>query len=222
MTFEARNLNLADPERGYLSFVLSAEARLGCVSSSLNAELGIEEHQTATPHFQEWLSRLERCTPNAMHCTLVAPTEIPCLFHPCVAEDNNSPAAIAGSGCRCRRAFYDPDFGLSVVGDHLKHARQRHGPVELQDVRPARTAPRRRLQQLHHRPRTVLGPDGQRAPVVPPQKRGVDCGTGHNGGGPRTLASCLTQIARNDGGPTPAGNRHEEADPAIFAWRKAS
>ncbi|MDX5562725.1 hypothetical protein PYK79_03590 [Streptomyces sp. ID05-04B] len=61
-----------------------------------------------TPHFQEWLSRLERCEPNAMHCTLVAPTKIPSLFHPCVTEDKNSPTAISGSGCTCRRAFYDP------------------------------------------------------------------------------------------------------------------
>ncbi|MFB6876312.1 hypothetical protein [Streptomyces sp. NPDC056323] len=75
-----------------------------------------------TPHFQEWLSRLVRCEPNAMHCTLVEPTKIPALFHPCVTEDKNSPSAVRGSGCVCRRTFYDPEFGLPVVGEHFKHA----------------------------------------------------------------------------------------------------
>ena len=33
-----------------------------------------------------------------------------------------SPSAVRGSGCLCRRAFYDPEFGLPVVGEHFKHA----------------------------------------------------------------------------------------------------
>jgi hypothetical protein len=74
-----------------------------------------------TPHFQAWRSRLKRCEPNALHCTLVEPTKIPSLFHSCVTEDKNSTAAIFGADCTCRRAFYDPEFGLPVVGEHHKH-----------------------------------------------------------------------------------------------------
>jgi hypothetical protein len=121
LPFEPVDLNLTDPEKGYLNFVLYTDARLGIASSSLNAELHIEASQTQTPHFQEWLSRLMRCEPNAMHCTLVEPTKIPALFHPCVTEDKNSPSAISGSGCVCRRTFYDPEFGLPFVGEHFKH-----------------------------------------------------------------------------------------------------
>ncbi|MFE9942138.1 hypothetical protein [Streptomyces hirsutus] len=51
MTFEPRDLNLTDPEKGYLHFVLYTEARLGIASSSLNAELYIAASQTVTPHF---------------------------------------------------------------------------------------------------------------------------------------------------------------------------
>lgn len=119
---EARDLNLTDPTTGYLNFVLCTGPQRGIVSSSLNAELDIEAPQTVTPHFQEWLSRLERCEPNEVHCTLVGPKRIPALFHLCVTEDKDSPSAISGSGCVCRRAFSDLEFGLPVVGEHFKHA----------------------------------------------------------------------------------------------------
>ncbi|MFH8993071.1 hypothetical protein [Streptomyces sp. NPDC017940] len=108
MTFEAHDLNLSDPTTGYLHFVLYTELQRGTVASSLNAELDIEAQQTVTPHFQEWRIRLERCEPNAMHCTLVTPTDIPVLFHPCVEEDKNSPAAFRGDGLSLSPDFLRP------------------------------------------------------------------------------------------------------------------
>jgi hypothetical protein len=42
LPFEPVDLNLTDPEKGYLNFVLYTDARLGIASSSLNAELHIE------------------------------------------------------------------------------------------------------------------------------------------------------------------------------------
>ncbi|MFD9466186.1 hypothetical protein [Streptomyces sp. NPDC060027] len=60
MTFEPVNLNLTDPTKGHLNFVLYTEARLGIASASLNAEVSIEASQAQTPLFQEWLSRLLR------------------------------------------------------------------------------------------------------------------------------------------------------------------
>ncbi|ALP00081.1 hypothetical protein SHL15_9162 [Streptomyces hygroscopicus subsp. limoneus] len=60
-----------DPTKGYLNFVLCTEPQRGAVTSSLNAVLDIKAQQTVTPHFQEWLNRLVRCEPNAMHCTFV-------------------------------------------------------------------------------------------------------------------------------------------------------
>ncbi|MFI1226248.1 MULTISPECIES: hypothetical protein [unclassified Streptomyces] len=223
MTFEPRELNLTDPEKGYLHFVLYTEAGRGVASASLNAELDIEARQTVTPHFQEWLSRLERCEPDALHCTLVAPVKIPSLFHPCVTEDRNSPAAIDGSGCTCRRTFYDPEFGLPVVGEHFEHADPggidrwsytTYAPLEL---RPDDTFSRFITGRGLFWARTAKG-----LLSILPQQHGLGYNLGYSGGGPHALAAYLTQIARNNGGPTPAGTAYEYAHPAIVAWTQST
>lgn len=41
LPYEARDLNLTDPTKGYLNFVLYTEPQRGAASSSLNAELDI-------------------------------------------------------------------------------------------------------------------------------------------------------------------------------------
>lgn len=222
MTYEARDLNLTDPTKSYLHFVLYTQAQNGTASSTLNAELKIEAPQTVTPHFQEWLGRLVRCEPNAMHCTLVEPTKIPTLFHPCVTEDKNSPSAINGSGCVCRRTFYDPEFGLPVVGEHFKHtgtggtdqwSYRTYAPLEL---RPDDIFSR------FHTGRSLFWARTDKGDLsILPQHHGVGYEIGYNGGGPHALAAYLTQIARNDGGTTPAGTRYEEAHPAILAWTQS-
>ncbi|MFD5000056.1 hypothetical protein [Streptomyces buecherae] len=223
MTYEARDLNLSDPMTGYLHFVLYTEARLGIASSSLNAVLNIEASQTVTPHFQEWLSRLVRCEPNAMHCTLVESTKIPTLFHPCVTQDTDSPSAIAGSGCTCRQTFYDPEFGLPVVAKHFKHvgsggtdqwSYKTYAPLELRpdDVFSSFITGRGLFWA-----RTDKG-----LLSILPQRHALGYSIGYNGGGPHALAAYLTQIARNDGGTTPAGTSYEQAHPAIVAWTQSS
>jgi hypothetical protein len=223
LTFEPPDLNLTDPGKGYLHFVLYTGPRLGVASSSLNAELGIAAFQTVTPHFQEWLSRLERCEPNAMHCTLVAPMNIPSLFHPCVTEDKDSSSALSGSGCTCRRAFYDPEFGLPVVGEHFKHAGtggtdqwsyRTYAPLELRpdDIFSSFLTGRGLFWA-----RTDKG-----LLSILPQRQAHGYNTGYDGGGPHALAAYLTQIARNDGGITPAGTPYEDAHPAIVAWTSAA
>lgn len=222
MSFEPVDLNLTDPEKGYLHFVLYTEARLGIASSSLNAKLDIEASQTVTPHFQEWLSRLERCEPNAMHCTLVEPTKIPALFHPCVAEDKDSLSAIGGSGCVCRQTFYDPEFGLPVVGEHFKHvgtggtdqwSYKTYAPLELRpdDIFSSFITGRSLFWA-----RTDKG-----LLSILPQKNAHGYNIGYNGGGPHALAAYLTQVATTDGQRTTAGAQYEDAQPAILAWTQS-
>ncbi|MFB7918058.1 hypothetical protein [Streptomyces sp. NPDC056061] len=222
MTFEAHDLNLSDPTTGYLNFVLYTEPRLGVVASSLNAELDIEAQQTVTPHFQEWLSRLERCEPNAMHCTLVTPTKIPSLFHPCVEEDKNSPAAFAGTGCHCRRTFYDPEFGLPVVGEHRK-LRGEGGTDQWSytTYAPLELRPDDIFSSFHTGRGLFWARTDKGLLSILPQKHGVGYNIGYSGGGPHALAAYLTQIARNGGGTTPAGTPYEDADPAIVAWTQS-
>ncbi|MCX5207625.1 hypothetical protein OG897_40250 [Streptomyces sp. NBC_00237] len=222
MTYEARDLNLTDPTQSYLHFVLYTQVQNGIASSTLNAELEIDAQQTVTPHFQEWLNRLVRCEPSAMHCTLVAPTKIPALFHPCVTEDENSPSAINGSGCICRRTFYDPEFGLPVVAEHFKHvgtggtdqwSYKTYAPLEL---RPDDIFSR------FHTGRSLFWARTDKGDLsILPQRHGMGYNLGYNGGGPHALAAYLTQIARNDGGTTPAGVPYEDAHPAILAWTQS-
>lgn len=223
MTYEARHLNLTDPTKGFMHFVLYTEPRLGVACSSLNAEVSIEAQQTLTPHFQEWLSRLVRCEPNATHCTLVERTKIPSLFHPCVTEDPSSPSARKGSGCLCRRAFYDPEFGLPVVGEHFKHRGEggtdqwsysTFAPLAL---RPDDVFSRFHISYGLFWVRTEKG-----VVSILPQREGRGYSVGYSGGGPSALAAYLTQLAASDGQNTAAGASYEEAHPAILAWTQGS
>ncbi|MGW2183978.1 hypothetical protein ACWCXX_39620 [Streptomyces sp. NPDC001732] len=222
MPYEARDLNLTDPTKGYLNFVLYTEPQRGAVTSSLNAVLDIEAQQTVTPHFQEWLGRLVRCEPNAMHCTLVGSTYIPTLFHPCVTEDPSSPSAISGSGCMCLRTFYDPEYGLPVVGKHSKHRGEggtdqwsytTYAPLEL---RPDDVFSRFHTGRGLFWARTDKG-----VLSFLPQRNGLGYEIGYNGGGPHALAAYLTQVATTDGQHTTAGAQYEDAHPAIVAWTQS-
>lgn len=223
MPFKPRELNLTDPEKGYLHFVLYTEAGRGVASASLNAKLDIEAPQAVTPHSQEWLSRLKRCEPDALHCTLVTSAQIPSLFHPCVMEDRNSPAAIDGSGCTCRRTLYDPEFGLPVIAEHFKHAGTggtdrwsytTYAPLEL---RPDDTLSSFITGRSLFWARTDKG-----LLSILPQQHGHGYGLGYSGGGPHALAAYLTQIAHSNGTLTPAGTRYENAHPAIVAWTQST
>ncbi|MCP9213267.1 hypothetical protein [Streptomyces cucumeris] len=223
MTFKPVDLNLTDPTKGYLNFVLYTETRLGVATTSLNAEVSIEATQTHTPHFQEWLSRLERCEPNAMHCMFAEPSTIPTLFHPCVTEDTNSPSAISGSGCVCRRAFYDPEFGLPVVGEHFKHVGEggtdqwsykTYAPLAL---RPDDTFSRFITGRGLFWARTEKG-----LLSILPQRNALGYNIGYNGGGPHALAAYLTQVADTEGQNTAAGAPYEQAHPAILTWTQSS
>ncbi|WNI20002.1 hypothetical protein [Actinacidiphila sp. ITFR-21] len=113
-------LNLTDPGKGYAHFVLYTEPRLNVAGAAWNATINIE---LDSPYVQEWVDRLQRCEPNALHTTFVMNREIPRLFHPCVDEDKTSPAANGGN-CHCFRTWTDPEYGLPVVGRHSRSAGQ--------------------------------------------------------------------------------------------------
>ncbi|MFJ4865988.1 hypothetical protein [Streptomyces sp. NPDC088748] len=224
MTYEPVDLNLTDPTNGFMHFVLYTEARLGIASASLNAELDIEAQQTVTPHFQEWLGRLVRCEPNALHCALVESAHIPTLFHPCVTEDPSSPAALRGSGCVCRRTFYDPEYGLPVVGKHFKRSTgdgtdewsyKTFAPLAL---RPGDTFSR------FHTGRSLFWARTEKGDLsILPQREGHGYGIGYGGGGPHALAAYLTQLAETDGQNTAVGTSYsrEDAHPAILNWTQS-
>ncbi|MEV0227841.1 hypothetical protein [Streptomyces sp. NPDC050704] len=86
-------------------------------SAGLNGTVSIERESR---YVREWLSRLQPCKPNALHTTLVAAEKILDLFHPCVRDDTDSPAAVSGSGCLCHQTFIDQEFSLPVVARHYR------------------------------------------------------------------------------------------------------
>ncbi|MFG2845975.1 hypothetical protein ACGF12_22815 [Kitasatospora sp. NPDC048296] len=136
MTGTQQDLKLTyDPTKPFGHFVLYTEPDLGVVTAHVQGTVVIE-HRSA--YVQEWLDRLQRCEPNPLHTTLVANQEIPKLFHACVDEDADSPSAIAGTGCVCRRTFTDPAFGLPVIGEHFRtctdDGRSRALPWKTQDI----------------------------------------------------------------------------------------
>ncbi len=220
MSYQPPGLNLTDPTKGYLHFGVYTEPRLSIATTSLNADVSIED---LTPHVQEWLGRLVRCEPNALHCTLVGPKKMSALFHPCVKEDRNSPSAISGSGCVCRRALYDPEFGLPVVAEHFKHVGeggtdrwtyQTYAPL---DLRPGDAFDRFIISRGLFWVRTEKG-----LLSILPQRHGLGYNVGYSGGGPHALAAYLSQVATTNGENTAAGTPYEKAHPAILAWTQSS
>lgn len=117
MTYTHPELNLTDPTKGFAHFVLYTEPEISAAGAAFNATVSMER---PTLYVQEWMERLRRCEPNALHTTLVESREIPRLFHPCVDEDKASPSAVGGEGCTCYRTWVDPVFGLPVVGQHFR------------------------------------------------------------------------------------------------------
>ncbi|MGY0021207.1 hypothetical protein [Streptomyces sp. cg35] len=220
MTYQHRDLNLTDPTRGYLHFVLHTEPALGVAASSLNAVVPIKGQ---TPLELEWLDRLQRCEPNSLHCALVEQSRIPALFQPCVEDDQRSPSTAAGAvGCVCRRAYYDPQSGLPVVAKHLKQAGT--GAADRWTFDTYAPLALRPLDRLHHFmvsggrfwARTAKG-----VLSILPQQRGTRYNIGYSGGGPHALAAYLTQIADSDGRNTAAGAPYETAHPAIVKWAES-
>ncbi|MGA4844697.1 hypothetical protein [Streptomyces sp. G45] len=219
MTDLQGDLNLTDPTKGYLHFVVYTEQRLGIASASRNGEVTIRKE---SPYAREWLDRLERCKPNALHCMLVEPTKIPALFDPCVKEDKDSPSAVRGSGCVCQRPFYDPVFGLPVVGDHFKHVGD-GGTDEwtYETFAPLALLPGDRVSRFMVDYGVFWVRSEKGVLSLLPQRHGSGYNIGYGGGGPHALAAYLSQIAATDGENTVAGTPYEKAAPGILAWTES-
>jgi len=223
MSYPHPNLNLTNPKKGYTHFVVYAEPQIGVAGAAWNATISIEGN---TPYVREWLSGLQRCEPNPLHTMLVDNQEIPTLFHPCVDEDTNSPSAVAGVGCICRRTWCDPTFGLPVVG---RHHRTRSGdfdrwtyttyaPLDLRpdDVLACVVIDRGNL--FWARTTTDML-------VFLPQlgKRGYNAGPFAGDGGAAAFAAYLQQLIDTEGQDTAAHHhRYDDPDPRILAWVRST
>ncbi|MFE5595998.1 hypothetical protein [Streptomyces sp. NPDC056549] len=219
MTHHYRDLNLTDPANGYLHFVVQAEARLGVARSLLNAEVSLA---VQTPFLQEWVARLVRCEPNALHCAIVEPRQIPTLFHPCIEEDGE--ASPVAADCVCRKAMYDPEFGLPVVVQHANIT----GSADVtrwiyRTFAPLALRPHDSFGSLIvDRDGSLWVRTGEGILSLLPQSRALGYDFGYDGGGPHALAAYLSQVAATDGQVTAAGAPYARAHPAILAWTQSS
>lgn len=219
MTLPRQDLNLTDPAKGYTHFVLYTEPQLGAVGAAWNATISIERQ---SPYSREWLDRLQRCEPNSLHATLVESQRIPDLFHPCVDENTDSPSAVGGTGCVCRRTWYDPQFGLPVVGEHFRTrggdtdrwTYRTYAPLDLRpdDVFASVVIDRTSGQFWI---RTAAGTLSLLPEYV---TRGYD--VGRTGSGPGAFAEYLHKLVASDGLDTAASTPPLgwDVDPRLLAW----
>ncbi|WP_329453626.1 hypothetical protein OG894_44705 (plasmid) [Streptomyces sp. NBC_01724] len=75
MSYEHRDLNLTyESAKGWAHFVLCIEPKIGVTGAALNATVLI---QWQTSYVREWVGRLQRCEPSALHATFVQDTKLP-------------------------------------------------------------------------------------------------------------------------------------------------
>jgi hypothetical protein len=223
VTYTHGDLNLTNPGAGYTHFVLYTELDKGAVTA-INAAVIIEKQTLLA---REWLDRLQRCEPNALHATLVVPPKIPHLFHPCVYDDENSAAAVAGSGCTCFQTLYDPEFRLPVVADHYRTVGGNIETWKYHTYAPLDLRPRDRFGSLiiDYRPSGSTGVwirtiDGLLSLI--PEQEGHGYGIGYGGGGPFALAQYIQQLLTSDGQDTAAVNRTVDVDERISLWARSA
>ncbi|GAA2417535.1 hypothetical protein GCM10010404_90120 [Nonomuraea africana] len=219
MSFTHPDLNLTDPTKGYAHFVLYTEARIGVAGAAWNATVSIERQ---SPYAREWLDRLVRCEPNPLHTTLVDNQAIPKLFHPCVDDDKNSPSAVEGSGCICHRTWYDPEFGLPVVGEHYRTVGGDTDRWTYTTYAPLDLRPRDAFAYLVIDRTSGLFWIRTTAGTLSLLPEHHSCGydVGRTGGGPCAFAEYLHKLVASDGADTAIGGlpHGQSADPQILAW----
>ncbi|MFE7854379.1 hypothetical protein [Streptomyces sp. NPDC057403] len=209
-----------DPTAGYIHFVLYSEPKYGIVGAAWNGTVSIEQE---SPYVQEWLGRLQPSVPNTLHTTLVESDKIADLFHACVDDDKDSPAAVSGSGCLCYRSFTDPKFGLPVVAHHYRTVGGNIDQWTYKAYAPLDLRPGDEFHRLII-DRTsgmfwIRTRDGLLS--ILPEEHGRAYGSGYGGGGPSELARYITALLDSGGEQTAAAGdrRHNtQPDPKVFDW----
>ena len=213
------DLNVAySPGNGPWHFVLSVESH-GSSVGAFNAPLVIEGATSA--YVEEWLDRLVGCEPDALHVARVEKSDAPKLWYPCVRDDPESPSAIGGDGCVCRRTFRDPVTLLPVVAHHFRTV---GGDVEewrYLTYAPLALPEGERLSALVvDREATLFWVRTARGTLhlLPEDVQGSGYGVGHRGGGATDLARIVEKIVRSNGLDVSAGPTRAPLNEKVYAW----
>ena len=215
MSFKQPDLTLTfSPRKGYAHFVVYIEPSDGTVDSSLNASVSLERESR---YIREWRDRLQRCEPNALHTLLVDSRKIPELFHPCVDDDKDSPAAANETDCFCYQTWTDPELGLPVVAQHARAGRDdtwMYYTFAPLDLRPEDTFAS--LIFDHGELFWIRTTNGLLSLL--PEQRARGYNVGYSGGGPNELAHYIQKLIDTDGQDTAAGTDGTSADERVRAW----
>ena len=219
MTYEhSRDLQLVwDPSVGYWHFVLYIEPGIG-PGSGLNAGKIIESSNSR--YAAEWINRLRPCEPDALHVALVGKTDAPNLWHACVYDDRDSPAAIARDGCVCWQTFHDPVTWLPVAAHHYRTVSGNHENWRHYTYAPLALPGKERFDQLiiDGEAHTIWVRTDQGNLHFLPEARGAGYSVGYGGGGPIELARMIEKIAGSDGYEVVAGTPRGMPNEKVVAW----
>jgi len=206
------------PSSGPWHFVLSVESH-GPSAAAFNASLIIEG--STSPHVAEWLDRLVRCDPDALHVARVGSSDAPKLWHPCVRDDPESPSAIGGDGCVCRQTFRDPVTLLPVVAHHFRTVGGEIEEWRYLTYAPLALPEGERLSALVvDREATLFWVRTARGTLhlLPEDARSGGYGVGHRGAGTTDLAHLVQRIVTSGGRDVSAGKTRDPLNEKVYSW----
>ncbi|SCL20692.1 hypothetical protein GA0074692_0951 [Micromonospora pallida] len=205
------------PARGYWNFVLHIEPP-GVVGSALNASQRFDASRSR--YAAEWLDRLVPCDPDALHLTLVGPSDAPKLWHPCVHDDPDSPSAVAREGCVCWQTLRDPLTWLPVAAHHYRTASGNHEHWQHCTYAPLSLPDGERLDALiiDREAHMIWARSNSGALHILPEEQGRGYNVGYGGGGPTELARMVEKIVKSDGTDITPGTPTEMPNRRVHSW----
>ncbi|MET8751373.1 hypothetical protein ABZW32_14930 [Streptomyces sp. NPDC004667] len=207
-----------DPRKGWLRLEVYVEPENGIAMFMRNGHVSARKDDS--PLTNEWISRLNDAKVTALHVLLVTEDKIGDLFHPCVYDDKNSPSAVIGSGCLCKKALTDPLTGLPVVREHYRTV---SGNIETWTYRsitgrglpPASKA----VSIIIDRHQFWLRDDDGTLQFLP-RTDNSGYGIGYAGGGPYTLCQMIEQLVESDGATAVPPLHRPKPNAALAAWAR--
>lgn len=214
MTDNSHHLNFTDPTKGFFHFALYSEPSNGIACAALNADVAIERNSI---YVAQWRERLRKCTPNALHATLVTTESVPQLFGPCAEEGHAANAMFD-----CHDSYVDPLFGLPVVVRHTRNARSGRETWACSTYAPLDLRPDDQFERLiiDRESNTFWARTTDGVLSLLPEAQGRGYNVGYGGGGPIELARYITQLLDTGGKETAAGGTPftEKPNAQILKW----
>ncbi|MEU2395030.1 hypothetical protein [Streptomyces sp. NPDC007369] len=208
-----------DRSRGWMSLDIYYEPGLNVALLHHTGHVSVKQGDSR--YADTWIDRLQDCKPIALHTFLVEDEKIPALFQPCVYDDKDSPSAVGGSGCLCRKSMTDPITGLPVVREHYRTV---SGNIESWTYKTitSRGLPEgRTVRSLIVDKHEFWMRDDEAGELhFLPRTDSSGYGIGYGGGGPYTLCQMIEQLVESDGANSTPVRWRDKPNGALAAWAR--